>query len=343
MLALKEKQPLARGRQRYVYEHPEDPDLIIKVIRPDSITETWSRWYKARRVYGQYLSYMREIGEYVATHAREGSSPPFVQRIEGLVETDMGLGLVLHAVRGEDGRLAPSLKTLLREGNFDRQAAQALDEFTSDLLASGVIVSDLHSGNVVYGRGESGAGRFVMIDGLGQANLIPLKRWSGTLNLKGKMRRIGKLRKQIAAASPARNMEPGKSRRLAWTAAFIPAAAAAVFAIAGPVFLSMKSAAPSGEIARMDAGVAPAADDSWWMMDILGGPLSGDAGMGSGKVLSARMLPDEDPGIRLAPWLQSVQPSGDRDSSVLTNPYSADGDGEDDMITSLDEVVPVIQ
>ena len=46
------------------------------------------------------------------------------------------------------------------------------------MVNSPVIVADLNPFNVVYGRGAGGVDHFVLIDGIGHKNLIPLERMS---------------------------------------------------------------------------------------------------------------------------------------------------------------------
>lgn len=201
LLHLKDQQPVAQGRMRLVYEYPGDPARLIKVIRPDAIDERWGtgqKWYKARRRYRQYISYMREIGEYVAMWARYGRALPFVQKTVGLIETDMGLGLVLEAVRDREGCLAPSLSTLISRRQFDAEAEGALETFIDEVMKSDVVVADLHPGNIVYSFTEGIGHHFVMIDGLGLSTIIPFKIISQSLNRRSKLRHIERMRKRIS-------------------------------------------------------------------------------------------------------------------------------------------------
>ena len=197
ILNLKDQQPIAQGRMRYVYAHPYDPDLIIKTIRPEVINQRWGEgqpWYKAKRRHGHYISYLREIDEYIATYSSHGGCPAFTQKIHGLVETNLGLGLVLGAVRAPDGALAPTLTTLLREGLFDDEASTALESFFAQLVDSDVIIADLNGGNLVYTWSEEAGNHFVMIDGLGLATIMPFKAISRAVNRRSKLKRIERLR-----------------------------------------------------------------------------------------------------------------------------------------------------
>lgn len=199
-------QPVAQGRMRLVYEFPGNPDLLIKVIRPEVIGQRWGEgqpWYKMQRRYRHYISYMREIGEYIAIYAQYGKSLPFAQKPVGLIETDMGLGLVLEAVRDDEGRLAPSLSTLLSEKIYSPQAAEALERFIHEVLESDIIIADLHPGNIVYAYDKTQGHHFVMIDGLGLSTLFPFKAISKNLNRRSKLRHIERLRGRMTAWLPS--------------------------------------------------------------------------------------------------------------------------------------------
>jgi hypothetical protein len=200
MLILKDRTPVTQGRSRLVFEHPENPDWLVKVMRPDKLDERFGSgtpWYKRRRRFGPYLSYVREIQEFVAGWSSHGGSLPFLQKIIGLVETDLGLGLITGAVRGSDGKLAPSLANMLRAGEYDEQAEAALEKFIARLLDCDVIVSDLNPGNLVYAHSEADGHHFVMIDGIGNANIWPLKAMSRRFNRRSKLGRYRKLRGKI--------------------------------------------------------------------------------------------------------------------------------------------------
>lgn len=200
MLFFKNVTPIAQGRMRAVYIHPNNSGLLVKVIRPEVIDQRWGSgmpWYKSHRRFNQYISYMREIAEYVAMYARYERSLPFAQKIRGLVETDMGLGLVTEALRTESGDIAPSLGSLLSDHLVTDEVRNALDSFIEQVVASDVIIADLHPGNIVYAHFDGEGSRFVMIDGLGLANILPLKSVFTSLNLKSKRRHVARLRARM--------------------------------------------------------------------------------------------------------------------------------------------------
>lgn len=200
-LALKHLDPLARGSARLVFEHPGKPDLLVKVLRPKLLESRYGEgaaWFRRRRRYDPYVLFLREIREYVAGHASHGHSLRIAQKVRGLVETDLGLGLLVEAVRGADGALAPTVAKLIATGAYDEAAQQALERFLDELLESDLVIADLHERNMVYARGADGVPHFVMIDGLGSSTLVPFKSWSRALNRRSKLRRIRRLRTRIA-------------------------------------------------------------------------------------------------------------------------------------------------
>jgi len=192
-------EPIAAGKFRLVYEHPDDRNLLIKVIRPEMIERRWGSeapWYKRQRRMKHHSLFLREIKEFLATCA-EGNAPSFAQKITGLVETHLGLGLITEAARDREGNLAPPMKKLLLEKRFDDKARAALDRFCEELLKSNIVVADMHSGNLVYAYNEAEGNHFVLIDGIGASTLIPLKEWSRRANLASKRSKIAKLRRSV--------------------------------------------------------------------------------------------------------------------------------------------------
>ncbi len=200
ILQLQDATPLTRGRSRLVFRHPEDPDLIVKVVRPEVVDDRFgnnTKWYKKRRRFGKFISYIREIQEFIAVHESEDKAPHYLQRIVGFCKTDMGLGLVVEAVLDDQGDLAPNLSTLIHTGRFDTLAEDALRTTLNNILHSNVIVSDLNPGNLVYTHSQDHGHYFVLIDGLGNNNFIPSKILSSRLNQRSKLGRFDHLYKRI--------------------------------------------------------------------------------------------------------------------------------------------------
>jgi len=204
-LVLSEQRPAAVGKQRWVFVHPNDPDLIVKVPTPDYVHRRsgkggrwYKKWGKRRSRSRHFLVYLRELKEHFAVRASGASVPLHMQTLLGFAETDMGMGLISRAVRASNGELAPTLQSLLQNELFDEGAREQLNLFFAWLLDSPVIVGDLNVANIVYGYSEGSGHHFVVVDGLGEKNLVPFNSLSRHLNRRSKLRKIARLERRIA-------------------------------------------------------------------------------------------------------------------------------------------------
>ncbi len=203
---------VAQGRQRLIYQHPDAPDRLVKVLRPEARANlpgaaTCSAW-QARRRFGPYALFAREVAEFLACHARDPASLAFTQRILGFTDTDMGLGIIVEAARDRSGHLAPTIDGLIQRGSFGPPEQLALQRFFQALLASPVVVSDLHWRNLVYAHCATHGDHFVIIDGLGSANFLPLKSWFPAVNRRSKMARIRRVKNKLASLLGASQLIP---------------------------------------------------------------------------------------------------------------------------------------
>ena len=185
VLQLAAREPLAVGHLRYVFQHPGNRNELIKVMRADAVASRWnrkSRWAKRLPRTRHYIGYLRELKEYIAARARSTHGEPPIARMVGLVETDLGLGLVSEKVVGVDGTLAPTLAAVYERRGFTPDLTSALDAFLAGLIDCNVIVGDMHAWNIVYGSDSRGGPRLVMIDGFGEKHAIPISSMSRAIN-----------------------------------------------------------------------------------------------------------------------------------------------------------------
>ena len=185
VLQLATREPLAVGHLRYVFQHPGNRNELIKVMRADAVASRWnrkSRWAKRLPRTRHYIGYLRELKEYIAARARSTHGEPPIARMVGLIETDLGLGLVSEKVIGIDGGLAPTLAAVYERRGFTPELTGALDTFLADLLDSNVIVGDMHAWNIVFGSDSRGGPRLIMIDGFGEKHAIPISSMSRVVN-----------------------------------------------------------------------------------------------------------------------------------------------------------------
>ena len=201
LLKLEGLTPLAKGNVRLVFAYPGRPEMVVKVMRPDpplGRNLRVGKWLQGLRRYDPYLVFLREIREFVCGCTASGAPLDFVQKVRGLVETDMGLGLVTDAALDKEGNLAPTIARLIAEGKYIGQVEEAFEEFVVKLLASDLVLSDLHERNLVYAVGRDGKESFQLIDGLGSSSFVPFKNWSLSINRRSKEKRVARLRKRMA-------------------------------------------------------------------------------------------------------------------------------------------------
>jgi hypothetical protein len=195
MFKLRDVEPIAQGNKRFVFQHPTDSGLLIKVWQPDVVEERWGGerpWYKPTRRYGQYISFQREMSEYLSLAVKFPRGVPVLQRLSGIVDTDYGIGVVVEKLIGRDGGLAPTLATLARREGITPQILQKVAQFQDELLHYGVIIGKLHDKNLVLAvRGSEE--RFVMVDGYGEKTGIPIHTWSRRINAHHTRQRVAGL------------------------------------------------------------------------------------------------------------------------------------------------------
>jgi hypothetical protein len=184
---------VGKGNKRSVFEHPDFPDMLIKVVRPELMDEAGNlfRLPTQKRVYlkvkhrlGALLPLKRELAEFLVLAGRrsnQGIDWP-IQRVWGFVNTSLGFGVVVEKLTAPTGELAPTLVRLLQEKRFLPGHRKALQHMVDELARLHISVGHLHMKNIVFVGDLGNGGRFVGVDGLGEKNLIPLADWSFRFN-----------------------------------------------------------------------------------------------------------------------------------------------------------------
>lgn len=193
--------PFARGGNRLVYVHPERPDVCIKLPRRDVdlAVKRHRKGLKGRLKPAATFDDNRvEARTLTELHGRIGESlAAFVPRFLGWVETDLGRGVAVDLIRDDDGAVATPLKQYVWERGFDEGLEIALREFTDYWVRERVPSRELLLHNVVARRRRDGGVRLAVIDGLGNADLLPLARWSRVLARRKSARKAARLRARI--------------------------------------------------------------------------------------------------------------------------------------------------
>jgi hypothetical protein len=192
-LRLDDAARIAKGSKRWVFVHPDDPSLLVKVMRPDVSAHLPALIRFARRRYLDFAITARELREHRRVSAPENGPAWFLQKILGVVDTNHGPGLVVRAERGRDGDFARTLRQVALSGQFGPQAKEDLAAFLTALQVSPVVAGDLQTHNVVYSWTPERGDHFVLIDGIGDKTWVPLQRLSGAFNRMKKARYAARL------------------------------------------------------------------------------------------------------------------------------------------------------
>ncbi len=184
-LQLSEQDLLARGGQRNVYACPGRPELLIKITRP---RKRPIRSYTKRLIQqvfpdAKYRNALKEMECELKAALKSGSDIAKlpVARAFGIVQTDVGPGIIVERIQSEDGQLAPQLSSVCKQGQLTDDVLSELNSFVHRLFQLQIVGRDIHPENIVYGlRNQTRI--FVLIDGYGERNLVPLRTLSRRLN-----------------------------------------------------------------------------------------------------------------------------------------------------------------
>lgn len=186
-IILKDRVPFAAGSTQLVFEHPHDPRLLIKIRNIERLKKARRRKIAGilglKRKHGLYTTWMRELEHYFAVRVRLARHPEFLQHYHGVVDTDLGLGMVVGKVTDRAGNIAPPLGQVIKERGFTADMRAKLLEMLRQTNELGISTNDISPWNIVCGWDEAVGERFVLIEGIGVNTFIPLARFSRRLNI----------------------------------------------------------------------------------------------------------------------------------------------------------------
>lgn len=201
-VSLSGHKPLTISKTRYVYEHPDSPELLIKVHIDRLVGQSHPSWFERRKDYFLYHSgIVRELDRYVEAHYGRfdyGDVVGHLAAIHGVIETDLGIGLLVAAVRDAAGALAPTVAKLRQQNLMNAARREKLLQLLERIESSSLILGDLNQGNIVLqSAGVEADERFMIIDGLGERTWIPTQRFLPIVAHRRKARFITKMRRRL--------------------------------------------------------------------------------------------------------------------------------------------------
>lgn len=207
-----------KGGHNLVYHHPTHPDYLVKILGAVKVLGLVKHVDEIKGLEHRLLNsmwigtswFMRTISRFrlAKAHIREfieivrmrfhdeflQQPPPFMQRVVGFTDTNLGFAMVVIAEKDRDGNHAPTLQSLINTHQMNEHILEKLDLFFQKILTYDLIISDLRADNIVYAHHETLGEHFVLIDGIGDKNIIPVLRLSHYLRTRAKKRMIKKLR-----------------------------------------------------------------------------------------------------------------------------------------------------
>lgn len=181
----------AEGSQREIYQNPSDPDVLVKVVKAHGRGERGARkssrkmqWLRRFRRFGAYMTFHREIDEYLEQARKVNSDESFdlpIPRIFGLTHTSNGLGLLVERIANRDGKLSPTLTQLIFSGRLTEAHLRLVDQFFDRCRESHLVLMDINPGNFVI-TDRSGREEIFCIDGTGEKHFFKIYAASQSLN-----------------------------------------------------------------------------------------------------------------------------------------------------------------
>ncbi|MFC4277895.1 YrbL family protein [Achromobacter aloeverae] len=206
-LQLDELVPIASGTERSVYQHPYEPNLLVKVVNRRAFAATmnkhpWRRLSKALfQREGAYSAYIHELAEYAAAHnAADGRWQIPMARVVGLAETSQGLGVLVEKISDGEGGLAPTVEEIVkRAGQLEPELARQLAFFFDSLADHHIILNDISARNIVMGENAQGRHGLYLIDGFGSKQAVPIYILSKALNRRRIQRKVDAMIERLKA------------------------------------------------------------------------------------------------------------------------------------------------
>lgn len=189
---------IAQGSSRWIYQHPDDSRSLIKVLKKGLIYDKPKNMKQKLQVLkGRYklARHLRELREYIGVVSNPNDEfAAHLPAMTGLQVTDQGFGIVVQAVRGVDGGLAPTLRRVFKNAQLNSEVASQLGIFFERLQRSSVVIGDLNPTNIVYGCVADEPAQFYLVDGMGDSTFVPVRSFFPAWNANRKIKKIAALR-----------------------------------------------------------------------------------------------------------------------------------------------------
>lgn len=159
------KEIIGKGNERLCYKHPELENKCVKIT------------YNQKRGRSDESKVEYKYFKKIKKRLSNPSDAPIALAYHW-VDTDQGKGLLCDRVNDYDGKVSKSLdyyrkNNLISKSYIDKGIESLLDK----LLQYSICINYVHDRNILVQFASKDDFRFILIDGLGNTNLIPLGYW----------------------------------------------------------------------------------------------------------------------------------------------------------------------
>jgi len=189
MLNLNGLTPFAQGSNRFCFIHPADPNICLKVIRPENIELRFNRQPALKKCLGkkrlndnrqEMAAYRQSAITSLIAAGETHQAWRHLPELFGSVVTSMGPANASELIRCADGTIAPTLENLLKKDGYTPILEAAVDRFVLWLKTHGILTRNLLPHNLVLSD-RSGTAELFLVDGLGappfQNRMARIVRW----------------------------------------------------------------------------------------------------------------------------------------------------------------------
>lgn len=179
LIDLKNLVPFAQGGNRYCFQHPEDKQRCLKVIRPENIKARYLRQPGLKRLLGrarlndnsqELKAHMQPAIRWLIRADNESTLWAHLPKFYGSVETNLGHANESELIRCADETVAPTLESLIRRGELTDQLQGAIKRFETWLIKTRILTRNLLPHNLVV-TDRSGQPELFLVDGLGAPSI----------------------------------------------------------------------------------------------------------------------------------------------------------------------------
>ena len=193
-LTLNDHNPVAAGAQKTVYKHPEMANTLIKITKAPSDSDKRAFWGIPSRL-PRYWEYACQIIEHLAIREYDPEDALYIENVMGLVDTDLGVGLLVEAIETGDGELAPTIRHIIdKSGRLTDDQQRGFEDLLVWAKRSNTIIRDFSTNNIVWNEETN---RFVVIDGIGAKSILSLRNFWRFYNRQTNIKKADKLKIRV--------------------------------------------------------------------------------------------------------------------------------------------------